>query len=152
MNPQDTYVRRHLRFGWWALLLFLSLGFTLEVMHGFKIGYYLSVSNETRRLMWRLAHSHGALFGLVNIGFALTVRLSAADGDPVWRRIASRCFLLGGALLPLGFFLGGIIVDEGDPWVGILLVPVAAAFLFVATLLTALNASRDVSSDSSASL
>jgi hypothetical protein len=27
--------QRHLRFGWWTLLLFLTLGLVLEALHGF---------------------------------------------------------------------------------------------------------------------
>ena len=41
----------HLCFGWWQLLVFLSLGIALEVMHGFKVGWYLDADHETRRLM-----------------------------------------------------------------------------------------------------
>ena len=31
--------RRHHLIGWWALLLFLTLGIALETLHGFKIGF-----------------------------------------------------------------------------------------------------------------
>ena len=51
----------HLSFGWWALFVFLMLGLVLEALHAFKFGYYLDSSNETRRLVWRLAHAHGTL-------------------------------------------------------------------------------------------
>jgi hypothetical protein len=67
-------MQRHLRFGWWTLLVFLTMGLVLEILHGFKAEAYLKVSNETRRLMWTLAHAHGTLLGLVNIAFAMTVR------------------------------------------------------------------------------
>ena len=40
--------RRHLRFGWWSLLSFLTLGIALEAMHGLKVQWYLDVSNETQ--------------------------------------------------------------------------------------------------------
>jgi len=50
---------RHLRFGWWALLGFLTVGLVLEAFHGFKVGLYLDVPNQTRRLMWTLGHAHG---------------------------------------------------------------------------------------------
>ena len=42
----DALSRHHLRFGWWSLLVFLSLGIALETLHGFKIGWYLDVANE----------------------------------------------------------------------------------------------------------
>ena len=133
--------RRHLRLGWWSLLFFLTLGVALETMHGFKIGWYLDVSNETRRLMLRLAHAHGVLLSVLHLVFALTVRLLAAGGER-WCRIASACLTGAALLLPGGFLLGGMIVYGGDPWVGILLVPVGAVLLFTAVLLTALAASR----------
>lgn len=141
-DTAPVYVRRHLRFGWGMLLVFLTLGIALEVMHGLKLGWYLNVANETRRLMWRLAHAHGVLLALVNLAFASTVRLTP-PGDPAWRRRASRCLRLAGVLLPGGFLLGGIIVYEADPWIGILLVPFGAFFLFVGVLLTVRGVSAD---------
>ena len=69
----DRLARRHLRFGWAAVLVFAVLGLTLETLHGFKIRLYLDLSNETRRLMWTLAHAHGTLLGIVNIVYGLTV-------------------------------------------------------------------------------
>ena len=128
--------RRHLRLGWWMVLVFLTLGIGLEMMHGFKIGWYLDVSNETRRLMWRLAHAHGVLVGVLHIAFALThERWPAPPGR--WQ-LASRALIAGGFLLPGGFLLGGLAIHEGDPGLGILLVPAGAALLFLAVLFTAL--------------
>jgi len=128
--------RRHLRVGWWSLLVFLSLGLVLEAMHGFKIGWYVSVANETRRLMWTLAHAHGVLLALVHLAFAATLRMNGEKSAPP--RAASLCLLAATVLLPGGFFLGGWVVYGGDPGRGVLLVPVGAALLFVAVLLTAL--------------
>jgi len=141
MDTTPAYVRRHLAVGWWSLLLFLSLGASLEVMHGFKLGFYLSVANDTRRLMWTLAHAHGTLLSIVHIAFAATVGLGGA-GDPAWRRAASKLLIAAGILLPLGFFLGGLVVWGGDPWIGVLLVPLAAVLLFLGVLLTAGNVAR----------
>ena len=134
-------VRRHLRFGWWALLCFLTLGIVLEVMHGFKIQWYLRTDNETRRLLWTLTHAHGVLLALVNIAFAVTVR-NLEPGPSRWRRVASPCLMGATALLPTGFFLGGLHFFEGDAGVGIILVPIGAALLFVGVLLTGIGASR----------
>lgn len=129
-------VRRHLLLGWWSLLAFLTLGIALETLHGFKIGWYLDVSNETRRTMWRLAHAHGVLVGLVHLGLAATLGLKSAP--PAARLgLASRLLTAAGILLPGGFLLGGIKVYGGDPWIGVLLVPVGALALFAAVLLTA---------------
>ena len=69
-DKQPDLVRRHLLFGWWSLLVFLSLGLGLETLHGFKVGWYLDVANEARRLTWTLAHAHGTLLGLIHLGFA----------------------------------------------------------------------------------
>ena len=129
--------QRHLRFGWWTLLVFLTLGLVLEALHGFKIGAYLNLSNATRRLVWTLAHAHGTLFGLVNIAFAFTVgRLPDWPARP--RVIASACLRGATLLMPAGFFLGGVRVYSGDPGIGIVLVPVGGLLLLVAVLLTAL--------------
>lgn len=133
MNP---YVDRHLRFGWWLLLVFLSLGIVLEALHGFKVGWYLNVSNSTRRLMLTLAHAHGTLLSLVNIGFALThaqypKQLAAAGKN------ASPCLMAATLAIPLGFFLGGLVIYGGDPGLGILLVPIGAVLLLVAVAMTA---------------
>ena len=103
-QPQTDYVRRHLRFGWWALFVFLLLGATLETLHGFKAGFYLDVSNETRRLMWTLAHAHGALLGIVNVAAGLSLRAlpgpcQATDGLFCSRSRSSRprCCCLPGS-------------------------------------------------------
>ena len=130
--------QRHLRFGWWALLIFLTMGLALEAMHGFKVGAYLNVSNETRRLMWTLAHAHGTLLGVVNLAFAFTIsRLTEWTSRP--RGVASICLRGATVLLPAGFFLGGLFVHGGDPGLGILLVPVGGLLLLLAVLLSALG-------------
>ena len=127
---------RHLQFGWWSLLVFLSLGIVLEGLHGFKQPFYLDVSNSTRRLMWTLAHAHGTLLSLVHIAFGVTGTLL-----PAWeirsRGLASACLMGGSILIPSGFFLGGTIIYAGDPGLGILLVPLGAVCLFTAVFLTA---------------
>ena len=135
-DPAVDYTRRHLRFGWWSLLGFLALGFSLELLHGFKAGFYLDVSNETRRLMWTLAHAHGALLGLVHILYALCLRLfpglaAGSQGPISWSLIGAS------VLLPGGFFLGGVSFYSGDPGLGILAVPVGAALLVIAVFLVA---------------
>ena len=134
--PWSALARRHLRLGWWSLLVFLTLGIGLEALHGFKVGLYLDVANETRRTMWRLAHAHGVLVALVHLALAATLSLRAA---PPGRGLglASRLLTAAGILLPGGFLLGGVQVYEGDPWIGVLLVPVGALALFGAVLLTA---------------
>ncbi len=136
-SRQSDYVGRHLRFGWWSLFVFLLLGATLETLHGFKVGFYLDASNETRRLMWTLAHAHGALLGLVNIAAGLSMRaLPELPGDERLPLI-STALLAATVLLPAGFFASGVVFYSGDPGVGIALVPVGAACLAIAVFLMA---------------
>lgn len=122
MNTSD----RHLRFGWWSLCLFLTLGVALETLHGFKLGWYLDVSSEIRRLMLTLAHSHGTLLALVNIAAGLTLR--TVKGFEL-SRAASLSLLWGSVVMPAGFFLGGLVIHDGDPGLGVLLVPIGALLL-----------------------
>ena len=135
-DDQQRLIVFHLRVGWWSLLIFLTLGLILEGMHGLKVGWYLDVSNDVRRLMWTLAHAHGTLLALLHMAFAATVAI-CPGGNGVSRKLASRCLLAAGALVPLGFFLGGTVIHGGDPSVGILLVPVGAVLLFASVLMTA---------------
>jgi hypothetical protein len=142
MNDDDlsqatkAVTRRHLCFGWWALLCFLVLGIVLEGFHGFKVGWYLNVENDTRRLMWTLAHAHGTLLAVVNLVFGLSL-VALPLGSHRSLIAASRCLLAANVLLPAGFFVGGIFSIAGDPGLGILLVPVGALLLLVGVLLTA---------------
>lgn len=135
----EALVRRHLAFAWCALLFFLSLGLCLEAFNGLKIGWYLDVSNSTRRHMWTLAHAHGTLLALLNIAYAWTLS-ALPEAARRGGALASRCLLAASLLLPAGFFLGGLVVYGGDPSLGILLVPVGGALLFVAVALTARDA------------
>ncbi len=137
--PGVQLADRNLRFGWWSLLVFLSLGAVLETMHGFKIGWYVDVGNETRRLMFTLAHAHGTLLALVNIAAGLTAR--NVDRFEL-RRSVSVALIWAAILLPAGFFLGGIVIYDGDPGLGVWLVPIGAALLFYSIARIALDLSR----------
>ena len=130
-SEELSYARRHIRFGWCSLLVFVTLGLALEAMHGLKIGWYLDVSNQTRRLMWTLAHAHGTLLALLNLALASTVKLFPTSSV----RAASRWMLGASVLMPVGFFLGGWVTHGGDPGVGIVLVALGGLMLFVAVLL-----------------
>jgi hypothetical protein len=135
-RPLPDVIALHLRAGWWSLLVFLTLGILLDALHGFKIGYYLDVSNETRRLMWTLAHAHGTLLSVINLAFAFSLRAMPHWTDASRAR-ASRCLLGALILLPLGFFLGGFFIHGGDPGLGVLLVPPGALLLFATVFWTA---------------
>jgi predicted GNAT family N-acyltransferase len=137
-NPEtpDPLVLRHLRIGFFGLLAFLTLGIALEALHGFKVGLYLDVGSEARRLSLRLAHAHGTLLSLLHVIFGLTLGSRVSPPRDTAER-AGRLLTAALVLLPGGFFLGGLFVHGGDPGIGVLLVPVGAVCLFAAVLLTA---------------
>jgi hypothetical protein len=130
-RAEIDYSRRHLTFGWWSLLVFALLGLTLEALHGFKVRAYLDASNDTRRLMWTLAHAHGIGLALVHIVFGLMRRVAPETAARNVQTI-STALIVASVCLPGGFFLGGIGFYAGDPGVGIALVPVGAAALLYA--------------------
>lgn len=138
-DPTSTELRRrHLRFGWWSLALFATLGLALESLHAFKVAAYVDAASETRRLLFTLAHAHGVLLGVVHLVWALGgAPLFAASGRGAQGQGVSRCLLAASVLLPGGFFLGGVRIYGGDPSIGILLVPVGALLLIAALVLTA---------------
>ena len=132
--------RRHAKFGWYCLLVFATLGAALEALHATKAGFYLDVGDETRRLMWRLAHAHGVLLGLLNIAFALSLPHTASNAR---RQLgwASACLVAAGCLLPLGFLLGGVFAQGGDPGLPVLLVPLGIPLLLAGLWWTARSCS-----------
>lgn len=135
-DPCQELRRRHLRFGWTALLAFSALGAVLELLHALKVGVYLDVGNETRRSLWRLAHAHGVLLGLLNVAFGLS--LSHLRERPLPRpQRASACLIAAACLLPLGFLLGGAFAAGGDPGLPVLLVPLGIPLLLGALWWTA---------------
>ena len=127
---------RHLAFGWRMLFLFLLLGLGLETIHGLKLAWYLESGNETRRFLFTLAHAHGSLLALVNLAFAFTMQLRDS-GELKKASFISPALMAANILLPAGFFLGGIVVYQGDPGAGILLAPIGALILIVAVALLA---------------
>lgn len=141
--------QRHLCFGWWSLLCFLTIGLLLEVLHGLKVSWYLDPAFAIRRLVWTLGHAHGTLLALIHIAFAATIHMTSAE-DSFRIRTASTCFVLASVLLPGGFLLGGIFLYSGDPGIGIFLVPAGAVCLFVAVFAVGLSTLQNPDSRSSA--
>lgn len=131
---------RNMRFGWYGLVIFSTIGVVLESMHGFKVGWYLDVGNEVRRLMWTLAHAHGGLMAIVNILFSLSVRIYLPRTSHIVK--ASSLLITAMLLFPLGFFLGGAWIHGGDPSIGIVLVPVGALCFIAGLVLTAIGLRR----------
>ena len=138
-----NYSARHLRFGWWALVVYLSLGIALEVMQGFKISWYLDVGNEVRRLMFTLGHFHGTMLALVNIAAGLTIR--GVEGFAI-KASASFALIWAAILLPGGFLLGGFMTYNGDPGSGVWLVPVGALLMLYGVIGCALGLRRATAS------
>lgn len=131
------YGRLHVRFGWWSLLVFTALGFALETLHGFKVGAYLDVSNESRRLMWTLAHAHGTLLAFIHVLLGLSLRV-VPELRGANQKLITRSLIGASVLLPGGFFLGGVVIYAGDPGVATpILVPVGAALLLIAVFVVA---------------
>jgi len=124
----------HHRLGWSALLLFLTMGAFLEFLHGYKYSFYLDLNHKLRRELWTLAHAHGTLLALIQIGFSVGLMQFGHWSE---RRLKLVSFFLLDAtiLVPLGFFLGGLAPSESDPSMGIILVPIGAVLLFVAVAL-----------------
>ena len=135
-SEATSYTRKHLRWGWWSLLVFLSAGVILETLHGFKVGAYLDVPNATRRLMWTLGHAHGTLLSLVHVAFAVTIP-HLPPGTFKKLKTISSCLIGSSLMMPGGFFLGGAVTYGGDPGFGIFLLPIGAFMLFIGVYVTA---------------
>jgi hypothetical protein len=132
VGDTDALVRRHVTLGWLLLGVFVTLGAGLESLHGFKVGWYLDVGSETRRLLLTLAHAHGTLMGVLHLAFAFTVRESGALARS--HSVASRCLVGASIALPGGFLLGGLTARGGDPGLAVIVVPIGAALLVVAVI------------------
>lgn len=124
LGAAESSARASLRYGWTALLLFVAGGLSLEFLHLIKAPWYLE--NHLRRELWVLAHAHGALLALFNLAYAAALaNLPSAAGAGRWLR-------WGAALVPAGFFLGGIGNAESDPSLAIVLTPIGALAVLVA--------------------
>ncbi len=129
----EPALKRCARAGFFLLALSVPLGLTFEALHALKVEVYLG--SATRREMWTLAHAHGGMLGLLLLAFA-----SAAPGAlprAEDRARVARLLVPAAYLLPLGFFAGGVLNGEGDPSLGILLVPVGGVLLLTALLAAA---------------
>ncbi|MDO9451633.1 MAG: hypothetical protein Q7J29_02105 [Stagnimonas sp.] len=123
----EIAAQKSLRYGFTALLLFVAGGLTLEFLHLIKAPWYLE--SHLRRELWVLAHAHGALLALFNLIYAaLLPRIVSAASAGAWLR-------WGAALVPAGFFLGGIGNSEGDPSLLIALTPIGALAVLIALAL-----------------
>jgi hypothetical protein len=136
----DAASRRALVTGFLLLAVSIPMGITLETLHAFKVQAYLGSS--MRREMWTLAHAHGNLLAVLCLAFAAVAERAIADARV--RARVSVSLVLGAVAMPLGFFAGGIGSAEGDPSVGIVLVPLGALCLLDSLLRAAWAARRGV--------
>ena len=104
-----------------------------------KIAVLIAGIQTALLVLFTLAHAHGTLLALVNIVVGLTVRI--LDRFAL-RSSVSFALIWAAILLPGGFFLGGIVIYDGDPGLGVWLVPVGAALLFYSITRIAIDLSR----------
>lgn len=122
-----------LRQAWISLALWISFGLLLEGLIGFRTPALLD--DPVRREMLRLAHAHGTLMNLVLLAAALCQRLEMIRLAR-WSSLSLRAAVV---LLPVGFLLGGLWHFEGDPGLGIFLVPLGAVLLLASALQAGLS-------------
>ena len=128
--------KRNLRAGWWTLLVFVCLGVLLEIGLGFRGHFYMDVSQQTRRLMWRLSHAHGTLLAMLNILYGL---IAAHWHSAAGQQFGSRALLAAGWLIPSGFFLAGLFAYQSTPGLATLLIPPGAILLAIGIFLATRN-------------
>ena len=128
-EAQDTSTRRTVVAGFLLLAVFVPVGLTLEALHAWKVQVYFG--SGLRRELWTLAHAHGGVLGLLCLVYG-----SVAERwlDAARRESIATTLRWGAVLMPVGFFAGGVLNSEGDPSLGILLVPVGAVLLLIALL------------------
>lgn len=118
--------------GWVSIAFWMSVGLLLEGLLGYKIPAYLN--DLQRRELFRLAHTHGNLLGLILVVASLCISRSA-NPPP---RAAQIALIAGSILMPLGFFFAGIWHPEGDPGIAIWLVPPGALLVIFGAITLAL--------------
>lgn len=106
--------------GWLSVAFWMSFGLLLESLMAYKSPGYLD--DPQRRELFRLAHAHGSLLGVVLVVAAIWARGAGARLS----RLAIMALRLGTAVMPLGFLAAGLWHPESDPGFAIWLVPAGA--------------------------
>lgn len=127
-------LRSQVRFAWVALAIYMGLGLVLEALHGFKLGWYLDVGYESRRLLLTLGHAHGTLLAILNLVLVATASWMRPG---VSFRIALYGLRIATILLPAGFLFGGLWLSGSDPGLAILLVPIGGVSLLISVVCAA---------------
>jgi hypothetical protein len=112
-----------LKQGFISLACWMTFGFLLEGLIGYKIPTYLN--DNLRRELFQLAHTHGTLFSVVLIVVAICLKLNLLKPNNQYQ-IALR---VGSVVMPVGFLLGGIWHYESDPGFLIWLSPIGAVII-----------------------
>jgi hypothetical protein len=135
-NPESKSIspsRSLIAQGWLSIAFWMSVGLLLEGLLGYKIPAYLS--DPQRRELFRLAHAHGTLLGVILIAAGLCAERFVV-ALPKAARLALRA---GSILMPVGFFLSGIWHTESDPGLAIWLVPPGALMVIFGAVVLALT-------------
>ncbi|TAK84669.1 MAG: hypothetical protein EPO20_13585 [Betaproteobacteria bacterium] len=134
--------RKNIGWGFLFLGVFMAIGFFLGYMHDLAPGkeQWLAQYAAGTHFEIRIAHAHGALFGIINIatGFALLkLPIPAAQARWIsWLALAGLLMPLGVVLhalfgvLPVLVFLGGaamIVATLWTSWAAFRLPPSAAS-------------------------
>ena len=119
--------------GWLSLALWMSFGLLLESLMAYKSPAYLD--DPQRRELFRLAHAHGSLLGVVLVIAAVWAR---SAGARLSRRVV-QAVRFGGAVMPIGFLAAGLWHPESDPGIAIWLVPAGALPLIFGLISIALS-------------
>lgn len=143
--------RRHFAIGWWGLFVAMVGGLVVDALLGLKLGVYLDASNQTRRLMWRLAHAHAAGLSLVHLGLGAYFA-SVAVRWTTRLRLASSLSVVGLLAMPTGFALGGVQLYGDDPGLGVFLVPVGGIAVTLAIGCMAIDSVASSSSPKASSV
>ena len=106
--------------GWLSVAFWMSFGLLLESLMAYKSPGYLD--DPQRRELFRLAHAHGSLLGVILVLAAIWARGAGAQLS----RLAIMALRLGTAVMPLGFLAAGLWHPESDPGLAIWLVPAGA--------------------------
>ncbi len=129
-----------LRQGWVSVAVWMAVGLLLEGLLGYKAPSYLN--DPQRRELFRLAHSHGTLLGVVLIVAALTAqRFGAAP------KLAQASLRIGAVMMPVGFLLAGVWHPEGDPGLAIWLVPPGALLVIFGAVAMVLSIKKTFRQD-----
>jgi hypothetical protein len=106
--------------GWLSLAFWISFGLLLESLMAYKSPAYLE--DPQRRELFRLAHAHGSVLGMVLIIAAIWARGIGARLS----RLAVVALRLGAVVMPLGFLAAGLWHPDSEPGLAIWLVPAGA--------------------------